>query len=302
MSDRKDIAVILVGMNTRAFVVGCLETIAKSNWGEYTHEIIYVDNGSKDDSLEILRRDFPYVKVVANQKNVGFTAAANQAARIANSRYHLQINNDTLVDPDSIRLLAEFLDSHPKAAIVGGRIFNPDGSDQWSARRFPKGINAFFGRRSPMTKWFPNSRTVREYLYRDQIQDGQPFRCDWVPTVYCLIREESFWKAGGLPEDLYYWAEGVFCLHVHRNGGEVWVVPRSTIVHFEGHGGGPRPYAVRKWHIKNFHRGAYRLYCEYYKDSNSLAPARWLTAGLLYARAVTLLAANKLSSLGGRAS
>ena len=225
--------------------------------------------------------------------------AANQAAQAANSRFHLQINNDTLVEPDAIPLLAEFLDRNPKAAVVGGRIFNPDGSDQWSARRFPQGINAFFGRRSALARWFPNSSFVRHYVYRDQIQGTEPFRCDWVPTVYCLIREEVFWKNGALPEDLYYWAEGVFCLRVVRSGGEVWVEPKSKIMHYEGHGGGPRPYPVRRWHIIDFHRGAYRLYCEYHRD-RKFHPFRWITRGLLSARALLLLAMNKLSHIGGR--
>ena len=137
MSERKDIAIILVGMNTCRFVKDCLDSIAQTGWQGYTHEILYVDNASKDDSVEMLRHDFPHVRVIANACNVGFTKAANQAARAANSRYHLQINNDTLVYPDSIPQLARFLDEHPQVGVVGGRILNPDLSDQWSARRFP---------------------------------------------------------------------------------------------------------------------------------------------------------------------
>jgi GT2 family glycosyltransferase len=300
MSERKDIAIILVGMNTRQFVQNCLDSIALTDWQGYSHEIIYVDNASKDDSVEMLRRDYPYVQVIANASNAGFTKAANQAARAAHSRFHLQINNDTLVDPDSIPQLARFLDEHPQVGVVGGRILNPDLTDQWSARRFPSAKNVIFNRRAALKGWFRNSRFVRDYLYLDQINGTEPFPVDWVPTVYSLIREEVFEAVHGLPEDLYYWAEGVFCLRVQRAGYQVYTLPTSKIVHFEGHGGGPRPHKVRKWHIVDFHRGAYRLFLEQYHPSR-LSPMRMMVALILWSRALLLLAANKLHTIRGTA-
>jgi GT2 family glycosyltransferase len=296
MTARKDIAVILVGMNTRTFVKGFLDSLALTDWQGYTHEVIYVDNASKDDTLDMLRREYPAVNAIANEVNVGFTKAANQAARAANSRYHLQINNDTLVYPDSIAQLAKFLDGCPAAGMVGGRILNPDLTDQWSARRFPSAKNAIFNRRAALKGHFKQSKAVSEYLYKDQICGIKPFRVDWVPTVYSLIREEAFEKAGGMPEDLYYWAETVFCLRLREAGYETWTVPGSKIVHFEGNGGGARPYRVRKWHIVDFHRGAYRLFLEQHKPAR-LSPSRFAAATLLGARALVLLAMNKVGAM-----
>ena len=296
MSERKDIAVILVGMNTRQFVKDCLDSIARSDWQGYSHEILYVDNASRDDSVEMLRREYPGVQVIANERNVGFTRAANQAAAAANARFHLQINNDTLVEPDSIAQLARFLDAHPRAGVAGGRILNPDLSDQWSARRFPSAKNVIFNRRAALKGWFRNSKAVREYLYLDRIQGVEPFAVEWVPTVYSMIREQVFQAVGGFPGELYYWAEGVFCLRVLRAGFEVFTVPTSKIVHFEGHGGGPRPYAVRKWHIVDFHRGAYRMFLERYQPGR-FSPSRLAAAATLGLRALTLLTLNKLSDM-----
>jgi len=297
MSSRTDIAVILVGMNTRDFVRGFLESLALTDWQGYTHETLYVDNASQDDTLDMLRLHYPEVKVIANTTNVGFTRAANQAARAAKSRYHLQINNDTLVYPDSIAQLAKFLDANPAVGMVGGRILNPDLTDQWSARRFPSAKNAIFNRRAALKGRFTGSKAVSDYLYRDQIQGSEPFLVDWVPTVYSLIREDAFEKTGGMPEDLYYWAEAVFCLRLKSAGYETWTVPTSKIVHFEGHGGGPRPYRVKKWHIVDFHRGAYRLFLEQHKPAK-LSPLRFAAGTLLASRALLLLAANKLSHRG----
>jgi GT2 family glycosyltransferase len=300
MSRRNDIAIILVGMNTRKFVKDCLDSIAQTDWQGYTHEILYVDNASSDDSVEMLRRDYPCVQVIANQSNVGFTKAANQAAHAANSRYHLQINNDTLVYTDSIPQLARFLDEHPRVGVVGGRILNPDLTDQWSARRFPAAKNLVFNRRAALKGWFKNSKAVRDYLYLDRIEGAEPFPVEWVPTVYSLIREDVFEAVHGLPEDLYYWAEGVFCLRVQRAGYQVYTLPTSKLIHFEGHGGGPRPHKVRKWHIVDFHRGAYRLFLEQYHPSR-YSPVRLAVALLLGSRALLLLAANKLHTIRGTA-
>jgi GT2 family glycosyltransferase len=298
-STRKDIAVILVGLNTRDYVKNCLESLAKTDWRGYTHEIIYVDNGSADDSVEMARREFPEVKVIANRENLGFCKAANQAAALANSRYHWQLNNDTLVYPDSAPLLAEFLDQTPDAAAVGSRLLNPDLSDQWSARRFPSGVHAFFGRRSRLSRWFPQAKPVRDYLYKDQLLGDKPFPVDWVPTVCMLLREEVFQRLGGMPEEFYYWHEAVFCDRIRQEGGKIYVVPLSKVIHFEGKGGGPRPYRVRRWHIKDFHRGAYRFYCERNRPGK-LSLTRWFIALGLTLRASLLLTANWLTSLRER--
>jgi GT2 family glycosyltransferase len=174
---------------------------------------------------------------------------------------------------------------------------NPDLTDQWSARRFPSGKNAIFNRRGALRGRFTGSKAVSDYLYKDAIRGTEPFETDWVPTVYSLIRPEAFEQVGGLPENMYYWAEAVFCLRLKRAGYQIWTVPQSTIVHFEGQGGGPRPYKVKRWHIVDFHRGAYRFFVEQHRPQ-WLSPARFAAAALLTSRAAVLLAANKFSHLG----
>ncbi|MDX2267552.1 MAG: glycosyltransferase family 2 protein [Bryobacter sp.] len=294
-----DVSVILVGLNTRQFVKNCIESLLASDWGQYSYEIVYVDNGSKDDSVAMVRRHFPDVVVIANETNRHFCPAGNQAARAAKGRYLFHLNNDTVVEPDAVPMLVRFLDTHPEAAAVGCRLLNPDGSDQWSARRFPEWYNGLLGRRSLLSKWFPESGIVKSYLYKDEMSSGQPFRVDWTPTVAMLIREEDYWAVGGVPEDLYYWHEAVFCFRLSQRGRETWVAPAARIWHYEGHGGGVRTYAVRQWHIRNFSHGAYRLHCERY-GLKAWDPSSILTALSLRARATVQLALLWLSARGGK--
>jgi len=283
-----DISVVIVGMNTRQLVVNCLNALRNANWRGYTYEIIYVDNASKDDSVDVVRRDFPEVHLIANSLNRHFCPAANQGSEKTQGRYILHLNNDTEVDPDAIAEMAKFLDNHPAVGVAGCRLLNPDRSDQWSARRFPEWYNAILGRRSLLSKFAPNSAPVRRYLFKDELSARIPFRVDWTGTPCLLVRREAFFAVGGFPEDFYYWHESVFCHRLALQGPETWIVPTAQVVHFEGQGGGVRPYAVRRWHIIDFSRGAFRFHCER-RNLGPWNPSRWLTAASLSFRAATLL-------------
>lgn len=238
-----------------------------------------------------MRREFPEVTVIENKENRGFCRAANQGSAAVDARYLLHLNNDTLVEPDSIPLLARFLDRAAKAAIVGCRLFNHDLTDQWSARRFPGGIHSICGRRSWIAKKFPEIKPVRDYLFKDALRRDEAFQVDWVGTPCMMVCSEVFSQLGGFPEDYYYWHEAVFCHRALRAGYTTWVVPTSKVIHFEGKGGGARPYKVRCWHIMDFHRGAYRFRVESL-DLHRLHPQRLVTGAGLAARAGMLLAAN----------
>ena len=165
----------------------------------------------------------------------------------------------------------------------------------WSGRRFPSVWNGVLGRRSSLSKWFPNARALTDYLYREEIAAGAPFEADWVSAAAMLVRREAFAAAGGFAEDYYYWHEAVFCDRIRKIGRKVFLDPRSNIVHYEGKGSGPRPYRVKRWHIIDFHRGAYRCYCEHY-NMGRFHPARWMTAAALGIRAGILLAGARLVS------
>jgi N-acetylglucosaminyl-diphospho-decaprenol L-rhamnosyltransferase len=296
----KDIAVIVVGLNACAYIKQCMESLLRAVWRTYTYEVIYVDNGSTDNTLVMLQDNFPRVTVIANPTNVGFCKAANQGARIANSRHYFFLNDDTIVRDDAIAALAGFLEQTPEAGVAGSRLLNPDLSDQWSGRGFPSFANALFGRRSVLSRLFPNAKPLVDYLHKDQIQGSAPFVVDWVSAAALMVRRETFDQVKGFAEDYYYWHEAVFCDRVRQTGKAVFLHPRSLIVHYEGQGSGVRPYRVRLWHVINFHQGAYRCYCEHY-GLGRFSPLRWIVAAGLGARAIMLLVAHGFVGLKKRA-
>ena len=137
MTDRVDIAVVIVGINSCDYLQRCVESLARVEWKGYSYRIVYIDNASADGSVELMRSRYPDIIVIANDSNRGFCAACNQGVEATNSRYIYLLNNDTITCPDSVVLLADFLEENPDVAAAGNRLLNPDMSDQWSARRFP---------------------------------------------------------------------------------------------------------------------------------------------------------------------
>lgn len=292
---RPDVAIILVGINALDFVRGCLDSIQKAVWRGKTFEVVYVDNGSTDATCEVLAADYPWVKVIEKGHNAGYCVAANEGARLTDSRYLCFLNDDTVVLEDAIALLIEFLDDHPEVGTVGNRLVYPDGSEQYSGRSFPTLMSCIMGRRSPLTRLFPNAPWVRKYLCKDKLKQGEPFEVDWVSAAGQVFRPADFWRVGGYDESYYYWHEAVICKRLANLGRKVMLHPRSRVIHYEGKGSGHRPFHVQKFHILDFHRGAHRCFCELH-GIGKFHPLRFLVGGLLGTRAAIALLMIRLRS------
>ena len=289
-----DVAAVIISLNSRRFLRDCLDTLIHAPWRSVTREIIVADNGSTDGTLELLAESYPEVRVLAIGKNIGFCPAGNLAARLTDARYLLFLNDDILIQNGAVSTLVEWMDAHPKAGIIGSRLLNPDGSDQFSSgRTFPRPSNALFGRKSFLTKWFPGAPWARRYLLSDRVNAAEPYPVDWISAAAMLVRREAFEKSGGLAEDFYYFHEMIICSRCLKAGFSVWLHPRSTIIHYEGAGSGLRTRRVRRKHIERFHLAAYRWYCLHH-ELGPLNPLRYLAAAVLTARAAALILSDSL--------
>ena len=287
MNSATDVSVVLVGLNARDFVLGCLQTLRDAVWRDVSHEVIYVDNGSSDGSADAVRDAYPEVQVIANETNVGFCPAANQGATESNGRYYYFIIDYTEVVEYAISLLVEYMDANPDVGTCGSRLLFPDGSEQYSGRKFPTAWRAIFGRRSFLSRHLPNVSPVRDYLCKDELRNGEPFAVDWVSAAGQIVAPQAFDAVGGFAEDYYYWHEAIFCHRLVQQGYRVVLHPQSRVIHYEGHGSGKRTAKVRRFHVVNFHHGAYRCYREYY-GLRWFNPLRWVVATSLAARGFIL--------------
>lgn len=216
-----DLAVVIVNWNTRRLLLDCLATLPRATDG-LAVETWVVDNGSSDDSVEVVRKQFPAVRVIANDKNLGFAAANNQAIRAGRSRHVLLLNSDTLPAPGSLSALVRFLDANPSVGIVGPRLLNGDGSVQLSYAAFPNLRSELLGRNVRERRPFGTAAI-------------EAYAVDWVGGACFLIRRAALETAGLLDEGYFMYAEEAdWCYRVRASGWEVCYLPASEVVHLGG--------------------------------------------------------------------
>ncbi|OIR03141.1 N-acetylglucosaminyl-diphospho-decaprenol L-rhamnosyltransferase [mine drainage metagenome] len=193
-------------------------------------EVIIVDNDSNDHSAEILLSEYPKIKLIENEKNVGFGRANNQALPYIKSRYVLLLNTDAFVEPDTISKTIQYMDANPQCGILGVRLVGRDGVLQPSCRYFPTPWNIFLNR-TGLKRIFKHSAMVDEMSW-----DHATVRnCDWVPGCYFLIRKEVIDQVGLMDSRYFlYYEEIDHCLSAKKAGWQVTYFPYSSVVHLGG--------------------------------------------------------------------
>lgn len=283
-----DLAVVIVSYECRDLVVACVERIGATN-PACSIDVVVVDNGSADGTDEALA---DRCRVIQMGRNSGFSTANNVGFAATDSRHVLVLNPDTLVDRGALDTLVEFLDDHPNAGVVAPSLVNPDGSDQRTARAFPNPSVALFGRRSPLSRWFPNNRFSLRYLDPGAQSTREPFRVDWVSGAAMAVRRSAIAASGGFDEAFFmFWEDADWCRRLHDVGYEVWCEPVARIVHDEG-GTRGKGYSPRL--NRAFHTGAY-LYWRNHHAPQWWNPLRWLAAVGLCGRAACLMALDSVT-------
>jgi len=240
-----DLSIILVSYNTRDlllqcidFVIGSLERAAQG--GRFSldarsisrgYEIIVVDNASDDGSAAAMRRYFPGVHIIQNEFNRGFAAANNQAIEMSQGRHLLFLNPDTQVSESAIPELVRFLDRHPRAGVVTGKLLNLDGSMQHSGFHFPTLWMAFLDF-FPLSYRLTNSSLNGRYSawsYR------APFEIDHPLGACMLVRREVIERVGAFSEDYFMYCEEIdWCIRIKRDRWRIFCQPRAEIMHLGG--------------------------------------------------------------------
>ena len=225
-----DISVVVVTYDAMPWIERCLESVRGN-------EVIVVDHGSRDGTLELVRERFPEVRVI-QQENRGMGGGNNAGMRAAQGRYTFLLNSDAWVVGDALDRLAAYLDTHPAVAVAGPRLTNPDGSLQRSIRGFPTlwrlATEYFF-----LRKLAPRSRLLNAFY-------GGGFRHDQtgeVETLYgpaLLVRREAADAVGLFDERFFMFSEETDWTYRFRQAGwTVAFVAEAEVVHVGGasHGG-----------------------------------------------------------------
>ncbi|MHC4947255.1 MAG: glycosyltransferase family 2 protein [Planctomycetota bacterium] len=226
-----ELSVVIVNYNNGRVLAGCLPSLREALAG-LDAEVILSDNGSRDGSVDWVRTEFPEIRILENDANLGFAEANDRALPLVHGRHVLFLNPDTVVEPDAIRALLAFLDATPQATVVGGLLLNGDGSRQISTRAFPT-LWTFFCRQTGLAFRRPTSPRFAGCDYGDW--DGTTARrVDWVSGAALMIRREAMAVVGGFDPGFFLTYDEVdLCRRLHRRGHEIWYTPDSRIVHLD---------------------------------------------------------------------
>ncbi len=232
MDAKIDISLIIVNRNVGKLLSACLDSIKAS--GGLSYEVIIIDNASTDGSLAVLARQYPEVKLITNSQNLGFAAACNIGIKAAAGKYPVLLNPDTLIEPDCLKWLFEFMESNPKAGLAGPKVLNPDGSLQPTIRVIPGYLNVLFSRKSPITALWPGNHGASRYMLRG-LPDDKPSQVPALGGVCLILRREMLEQTGLLDERYFMYLEDIdLCLNASQKGWQVFYVPQARLMHHWG--------------------------------------------------------------------
>jgi len=247
MNLNRDISIVIVSYNSAFFLRNCLSSLREASPG-LNKEVIVVDNASSDDSQEIIQREFPEVILIANKENVGFARANNIGWKYSHGRYVLFLNPDTVLKAAALQRMFSFMESHPEAGALGPRLVYPDGSLQFSCRRFYN-VRTIIFRRTFLGKIFPDSRTLKSHLMADWAHDSVQV-VDWVLAAAFFVRREILEKIGGFDEKYKLYFEDVdLCCRIKNYGYKIYYYPEAEIVHHHQRESAQKFSRKTLWHI-----------------------------------------------------
>jgi len=228
-----DAAVVVVTYDALPWIEDCLASVR----GE---QVVVVDNGSRDGTVALVRERFPEVRLVESE-NRGLGAGWNAGIRETESRYVLLLNADAWLVGDALARLVRFADGRPRAAVVGPRLLNPDGTLQRSVRGFPTlwrlATEYFF-----LRKLAPGTQALNAF-YAGGFDHDEVREAEVVMGACMLVRRDAIDEVGPLDEAFFLFSEETdWCYRFRQAGWEVIFFPDAECVHVRGAGHGGRLY------------------------------------------------------------
>lgn len=267
------LSILIVSYNGRRFIPDCLGSLRERV--SLPHEVILVDNGSADGSADLVRAEYPEVRLIAESRNHGFTRANNLAAREARGAYLLLLNTDTVLLDDPAPAVA-LLEHEPGIGVVGARMVDAQRTYRPSAGHFPRP-----GRLIRIRSMYRCDGPFASGRFPER---PGSYTVDWVEGSFLLTRASLWRQVGGLDQDYFMYVEDVdYCRAALEAGYRTVFCPRVDYIHFGGFDIGRMAWTVsgfRRYHRKHSPRGE-RWLAEAVLSSGLLARslvsgARWL--------------------------
>jgi N-acetylglucosaminyl-diphospho-decaprenol L-rhamnosyltransferase len=226
-----DVSVVVVNYNSGHYLERCLRSVAEAGGGAVV-EIIAVDNASVDGSEDRAAAAVPEARVMRNERNLGFGAAANRGMRASTAPFVFLLNPDAVISGGTLGGFLKVANAHPRAGAIGCLTRNPDGSIYPSARRVP-GIKVSLGHMF-VGPFRPDNRWSRAYTMADWDRMSER-QVEWASGSSVLLRAEALAAVGLFDEDYFMYVEDVdLCTRMRAAGWEVWFSPELEVEHVVG--------------------------------------------------------------------
>ncbi|MCK5510020.1 glycosyltransferase family 2 protein [Candidatus Parcubacteria bacterium] len=223
------LSIIIVSWNVAGKLKGNLKAIYSSDLDKSDFEVFVVDNNSHDNTIDIVKKEFPQVKLIANSENLGFAKANNQAIKQAKGEYILLLNPDTRVKENTFTNLLKWMDENPQARVAGCKLINETGEIIKYVRCFPK-IWDQLAIVLKLPHIFPG--ILNKYL-RNDFDYEKSAKVDSIRGGFFLVRNNT--PQLKLDERYFLWFEEVdFCRQIKNAGEEVWYTPVAECVDYVG--------------------------------------------------------------------
>ncbi len=227
------LSVVIVNYNVRHFLEQALHSVQKACKG-LEAEVWVVDNNSVDNSVEMVKANFPTVKVIANKVNTGFSKANNQAIRESSGEYVLLLNPDTVLQEDTLTKCVDFMDAHPDCGGLGVRMI--DGKGKFlpeSKRGLPTPAVALF-KMTGLSTIFPKSKLFGKYHLK-YLGENETNEVDVLSGAFMMLRKETLDKVGLLDEAFFMYGEDIdLSYRIQKGGYKNYYFPGTTIIHYKG--------------------------------------------------------------------
>ena len=231
--NRMDLSIIIISWNAKEFLKQCLQSIYETVNTSVAYEIIVVDNDSSDNSPDMVKKEFPYVKLICNGDNLGFAKANNIGIKQSSGRYLCIINSDVKLQKYCLYRMMVYMDHNPEIGMLGPKVLNPDQTLQYNYKKFPTYWNTLC-RSLALDTLFPKSRLFGSRLY-SLIAIDSPCSLDVLVGCFWMVRRKALGEVGLLDEQFFMYGEDIdLCKRFVTAGWEVVYFPDADAIHYGG--------------------------------------------------------------------
>lgn len=222
ITQKYKISIIIVNYQSKRYLMPCLSSIRRKIDPELISEIIIVNN-DKEENLEEIKDNFPEINIIEREKNIGFGAANNLAAKEALGRYLFFLNPDCEIINCDIKKIIFDMEKDAKIGIIGGQLLGKKGEiQQWGA-----GIEASLLNLIRNNTGFSKSRKIWK--------SEKKITSDWVAGTAMIIKKDLFQKVGGFDEKFFMYFEDMdLCGRIRKIGRKIVYFPLLKARHLEG--------------------------------------------------------------------